>query len=384
MTPEVDGRAAMAQRGLLVLLILACVAGIGYLIYAIGQPWYTENEPQASKEQIQAFNEVRGLLEQDHPSREDLRRADVLLSDLLTVASDVAELQYFAALRDMEFYFHYAEPEQKSGLLESIKQRLRHVLTLDPSHVPAITSLGYLEFFVERNFQSAANWYQRAIAIEPDNFQTHLQYAQLMLLLGDFAASENHNRKAIILGAGEAVSAVGVWIFTMIGDYRSAELELSKLYTYNPMSLRYHSAAIQLYEAMGDSERAINMYLNSFERLNYRLDDLDEAKRRYALSGLAGVALWLAEDKKEERDVGHGTGAIALARYYATARRAVETLKYLKIIEREQPNALLWVHVDPKFAFLSDNPQFQELTERLGLPKVTPPWGEQLASSTPS
>lgn len=380
MIRNIDSPTYVAQRGFLVLLIVASLAGIGYLVYTVWSPSYERDEPQASEAEVRAFSEVRTLLQRENPSRDDLYRADELLKDLLAVAPDVPELQYFAALKDMELYFRFVEDEQKPALLNSIKQRLRHILTLDPVYVPALTSLGYLEFYVERNFQSAADKYRRAIAVEPDDFQTRLHYAQLLLLLGDYEAAEKHNRRAIIYGADEAVSAIGVWIYTMLGEYRSAELELSKLYTYNPMSLRYHSAAIQLYEAMGDSDRAVNMYLKSFERLNYRLDDLDEAKRRYALSGLAGIALWLANDKKEERDVGHGTGAIALARYYATARRTEETLRYLKVVEREKPNALLWIHLDPKFAFLSENPQFQALTERLGLPNVTPPWRRQVAS----
>lgn len=378
MTSVSSERNGVFQWTILLTLILASLGGIGYLIF-VSLPAKVDT-PHVTEQQLNAFYEAQELLEQEVPSRQELERADTLLTGLLKDAPDVAELYYYLALKNFEFYFRYADAEEKRRVLQVIKQQLTSALGLDPQHAASLSTLAYMEFYVEKDFHAAMELYRRALTVAPSDFQTHLHFAQLMLLLGDYNAAEKHARSAIVMGADESISALGVWIFTLIGDFRSAELELSRLYNYDPMSLLYHSAAIQLYEAKGDEERAVNAYLKSFERLDYRLDDLDEAKRRFTLDGLAGIALWLAEEKKEERDVGHGTGAIALARYYATARKANETMNYLEMIEREKPNALLWIHVDPKFAFLADNPQFQELTKRLGLPEVISPWSGRMAS----
>lgn len=323
--------------------------------------------PDTSFRNNEYYQRVHAVLDNDERTQADIVEAIKLLDSLREYDHDVVEIHYFSARAQILNYFYSSNPEEKAVSLKRLKKHLHDTLQFEPQHASALGNLAYFAFYIEHEFDQASKYYAQSLAAEPNNFDAHIQYAQLLLSQGEREKAIHHNRIALTMDADEYAVGVGVWLYTLSGDLTSAELELAKLYSMNPRSLTYHKAAIELYEHIGDESRAFKMYMKSFTRLGYSADELREAERIFDQGGLQQLNLWLAEVRDEQRDIGQGVPPLSTARYYAAAGRTEEALDFLEATLQTSSSDLLWLGVDSKFAFIKSQERFQKLLQQLGL-----------------
>ncbi len=262
---------------------------------------------------------------------------------------------------------HYKDKTEKPILIEKAKQIFQRALRSDPDSADAHHQLASIAFLHDFDLKKSQQHFIQSIALRPNEIDAHLQYATLLLAMRNFDQALHHNKIAQALDPHYYSSEMIEWIYNMSGRYESAEKELGKLYTVKPDSATYRMAAMRLYENMGDEKRAFDLYLASFKHARYSRQEIADAKVAFDEGGLKRLNYWLANVKKERKDIGQYEPPLSTARYHAAAGEIEEAVNHLEEVFKLRDARILWINVDPKYQPLESSERFQSLLIKLGL-----------------
>lgn len=100
------------------------------------------------------------------------------------LAQAMVELLVLQNPSDLDFYFVQGEVAQALGDLDSAKDAYEVILSQEPTNIGALQSLGGVQF-QRRRLTSAAQLYNRARALEPQNLATRRTLADLSVVRGN-------------------------------------------------------------------------------------------------------------------------------------------------------------------------------------------------------
>jgi tetratricopeptide (TPR) repeat protein len=285
------------------------------------------------------------------------------------IAIDPSYARAYAGLADAYRSLAVAGEMPSMEVMPKAKAAAQKAIEIDDTLAEAHTALGFIIFWYDWDWNAAENQYKRALELDPNNADTHLFYGHLL---------SNTGRHAEALAEGK----------------RARELD--------PLNLRINAFEGQFLLHAGRTDEALARLQKTSELdANYWLPHLFAASA-YIEKGMYSEAV--AEARKAREFSGASTTPIAFLGYalaksdkQAEARTELERLlklsteryvslnniamiyngldersKTLAWLERgfqQRDSRMVFLKVEPKWNNLRDDPRFQDLLRRVGLPR---------------
>lgn len=168
----------------------------------------------------------------------------------------------------------------RQGQHDLTEERLLKVLKVAPEHRQTLLLFGTLNY-VRNDFQQAAYYLEKSVAIQPADIDTQILLGRTYLMLGQYDEAEDRFKMASSMAGENAELKALVGISKLKGgDARSGLKDLETAAETAPDDVSVRSALAKAYLNTGDTQRAINM-------LESALEESDEQHQTKALLILA-------------------------------------------------------------------------------------------------
>jgi len=246
-------------------------------------------------------------------------------------------------------------------------------LDLDPDSSEAHVVLADLRFYYDWDWPGAETSYRRAIALNPSSARARSQFARYLAAArrGDEATAEAVRAAELDPMSASAASTRAMMLY-YARDYQGAlgainhalQLEPGSASAYLVLS-RIDAARGAIGNARAANERALGMAgdaaSTSWRAHLVRLLALEGAVDQ-ARSELAAFQSGLAKNKQR-------TGLAQLAFIHEAFGERTRAIDLLEQAFGEREPDLLWLAVDPRADTLRSDPRFEQVIERLGIPR---------------
>jgi Tfp pilus assembly protein PilF len=243
----------------------------------------------------------------------------------------------------------------------------RKAMELDPSSSEAHRALAFALHYWDWDLPRAEQEFRRALQLNPNDAEAHHWYATSMIASGRYSDALTQIDEARRLQPmSTSVLADRDLILLLAGRQQEAIAALRQLESAEPA---FHSTHVYLAEAYLLTHNPTG-YLNELSRVaSLNKDDKllsVAAFGRQALARGGEPAMYdaLARQYGKLADQGQGL-AYSAASFYAMAGNKQETLSYLTTSYSRRESNFLSARLDPCFASLRQDPQFQALAGRV-------------------
>jgi eukaryotic-like serine/threonine-protein kinase len=247
------------------------------------------------------------------------------------------------------------------------KAAARRALEHDPELAEAITSIGKVLGWYEWDFAGAEYELRRAVTLNPNYAEAHFVFGSVLPSVGRLGEAIEEMRKALTLDPLSAHDSGWLARFYLYaGDYDAAIAQSRKTIELDERYFRAFLYIGMAKLAQGDPEAALDWYRKG--------QVLDTAVRSYdALIAGPLAALGRGEEAEEilqrlEEESRHQyVRAEVLAMGYAATGDRDKAFACLERAYQARSAGLVYLHIDPAYAPLREDPRFGALVRRIGL-----------------
>jgi Tfp pilus assembly protein PilF len=241
----------------------------------------------------------------------------------------------------------------------------QRALALDDSLSRAHAALALALWRYEWNWKAADTEFQKALALSPNDSDTHHFYGLFLAARGDFSPAEQQLKDAEELDPLSSIIQTNIgWLSYYQRDYPTAIADYRKVLQTDPAFIPAQSKLWIAYACDGKMDQAGN--------------ELDAMFRLYKLSGPVQAAaeqgrgqLASADSRFREKLLSYANSGYLSnyerARYLTLAGQNREALKSLAAAESQRDAWLVYAGVEPAFDPLRTSPQFERLLTDVGL-----------------
>ena len=243
---------------------------------------------------------------------------------------------------------------------------LRRAMEIDSTLAEVQSTLAARRTWGAWDWEGGERAFRQALAADPTNSTDRAYYSQLLHYLGrDDEAEVEIERAAREDPFNPQIRTLQAMDLTYMHRYEEAERVLQEVLSRSPGYGMALTTLRTVYHLTGEHEEAIDMWRASNARDPEALAALD---RGYAAGGYEDALRSMAEMLVARSDTMHVT-PWQIGTAYTRAGEGDLALDYLgQAFEARDPN-IPYLTVDPIFDYLRDEPRFQALIERLGLPQ---------------
>jgi TolB-like protein/Tfp pilus assembly protein PilF len=296
-----------------------------------------------------------------------------------TIAGYKRAIEYYqqAITKDAKYALAYAGLADSylslgSYYVESLsdaKAAADEAVTLDPSLAEAHVAVGHIKLWLDWDWPAAEREFTTGISLDPNSALAHDQYAAYLATRGRFADAIAEARRAQALDPLSPIvnSHLG-WLLLSAGQVDDAIAQFRKTLEFDPDSASAHqglgvSSAVagRATEAIAELQRAYGLS----EQSPVVLAALGAA---YARQGRTADAARALEDLKR-RSTREYVPASAFATIDVALGDKAGAMQWLDKGFDEHDFSLAELRMSPAFASLRDEPRFQALVTRVGIPK---------------
>jgi tetratricopeptide (TPR) repeat protein len=250
-------------------------------------------------------------------------------------------------------------PKAKSAALKALE--------LDDTLAESHISMGSVLLWHDWDWPAAGRELKRAIELNPNNSQAHLQYCGYLIIEGRFEEALAQARKALELDPLSVLTNTEVANrLHLLGRYDEAIEQYKKVLEWQPDSSSAYFHLTRIYYKKG-------MYDESVEALKKRWmlsgeEEIAEAVgNAYASSGYAGAFMESARQASSLSQRQYFS-PVLIAMNYATANEVDKAIQWLET-GYEQRDPLMIGLLDFRRHLLGSDPRFQDLLRRMNFPK---------------
>jgi serine/threonine-protein kinase len=312
---------------------------------------------------------LKGLQYADQQTDEGQRRSIESLERAVELDPQFAQAHARLAMSYATFYMGGGlEPRE---FYPKAKAAALRALEIDDTVSEAWVALGRAMLYYDRNWPEAERHYRRAIELNPSNALAHESYSSYFHTIGRFdeAMAEKILARDLDPASAFRTADVGYPLYyagkpdEAIGHFRRA-LELdSRFYWANLWIGQVFVRQGKYQDALAEIERAVNLS----ERNTRVIATLGHA---YGRAGRTKEAQDLVEELRS-RSSREYVSAFYVALVYAGLGMRDQVLEQLdEAIDERQPFLVL-LAVDPPFLPFHDDPRFQSIVRRIGIPSTS-------------
>jgi serine/threonine-protein kinase len=242
---------------------------------------------------------------------------------------------------------------------------LTRALELDPSLAGLQYDLAGLRTWLYWDWVAAEEAFLQALDENPADPAARVYYGHLLLYLDrDEEALQQMEEAVRIDPFNTLIQGVYAHGLNFLHRYEDAEAALLAVLRRDPQAPMVISTLRTTYHHMGRYEEAMDVWRTSYQG---RPEFLAALESGYASGGYSG-ALRAVADLRVERSAETPARPWQIATLYTRAGATEEALRYLELAFEEHDANIPYISVDPIFDFMREEPRFQALMERLGLP----------------
>jgi serine/threonine protein kinase/Tfp pilus assembly protein PilF len=249
------------------------------------------------------------------------------------------------------------------------KEYAEKALDLDDSLSEAHTALARIHMgIVEHDYSAAEEELRKALALDPQDAETHLWYGMMLERNRRFVEAERELKTALALDSTILNSETAlIQLYVNAGDCARAEAEARRVLAQNRVSLPAHWASGVCAEKNGHFDEAVQHYVRVADLAGTAPPDLARLRNAYAAGGMATfwseqLALW-HEPRSEGKFFAPAYGRAFLEMKTHHYDAALDWLQ--KSIEAHEGDAA-WMNARPEWDPVRDTPRFQALGRRIG------------------
>jgi serine/threonine protein kinase/tetratricopeptide (TPR) repeat protein len=251
-------------------------------------------------------------------------------------------------------------------VMPKAKAAAQRALELDDGLAIALTAMGYVLLYFDRDWEGGGRAFRRALEVDPNSAMARHGYADYLTALDRLDESVEQvlrGRKSNPLSP--LSNAVVVGHLYIARRYEEAVVEAEKLLAVDPNFLAARSFLRRTYWEMGEHEKAYEMLRRSAwasrSHIGKALD------RGYADSGPKGAMLAVARLLEAQSDTTF-VDPLTIAVYFARAGEDGVAIDWLEKAEEDRSPTMVHTMLDPCFDSIRDAPRFKALRRRMNLP----------------
>jgi serine/threonine protein kinase/tetratricopeptide (TPR) repeat protein len=238
---------------------------------------------------------------------------------------------------------------------------------IDPSLEAVQAARARRLVWADWNFEAAVEPFIRALDADPTSSLSRAAYSQLLLYLNrDDEALEQAERAASLDPFNTLVQGLYAQDLNFLHRPEDAEAVLLRLQERDPEAPMVLSTLRTTYHLLGRYEEAMEMWRASYGALG-DTEALAALEDGYATGGY-NAALRAVADLFVERSDTTYVPPWQIATLYTRAGEGELAVEYLERALEDHDQNMPSIAIDPIFDFMRDDPRFQSLLERLGLP----------------
>jgi len=247
------------------------------------------------------------------------------------------------------------------------KSAAQRALQHDPELAEAMTSLGKVLCWYEWDFTGAEHQLRRAVSLNPNYAEAHWTFGSALPAVGQMGEAVEEMRKALTLDP--LYPQYSRWLGRFLlyaGDYEAAIVQSHKTMELNADYFQAYLDIGSAYLAQDRPEQALEWYR--------RGQGLDSSVRSYDAFIVRALALLGRQEEADEilkrledESRQHYIRAEVLAMGYAAAGHLDLAFVSLERAYQARSAGLIYLHVDPGYRPLHQDPRFTALVTRIGL-----------------
>ncbi len=302
-------------------------------------------------------------------SADDYRRA---------ISLDPQYAQAYAGLAETyELLPEYGHVDQDEAY-EQARNAATRAIELDPNLAAGHRALAFALFWKNWDIPASDREFKRALALAPNEQETHHWYATTLLNRQQFADAIAQADEALRLGPGNpAVAADDAWIRASQPGNRRASLGTLRELALTQPNLVKPSRYLARLEFEDGDYAAFVADLQNAAAISHDPDEValaDAAARGWKSNRNAGLLEGVRQAQKDAFDRGHASG-FALARTYLVLGKPDEALTYFNAAFDRNDYNLMGLAACDCLATLANQPEYVQLLrrvrERMHLPQQT-------------
>jgi eukaryotic-like serine/threonine-protein kinase len=308
---------------------------------------------------------LKGMYHWDRRTAADFQKATQYLNQ--ATDKDPAFAEAYSALSGIYMMLSGYSLASTSEVLPKAKAAAVKALELDNALSDAHETLATVHMF-EWGFPDAEKEFRQALALDPNNAGAHEGYGMFLARMGRFDEASAELRRAVQLEPLWLANDVALGnVYYFQGRYDEAIKEYNNVLEMNPDYWLAHGYRAFAYEKQGkfqEAEADLKRVLAAFPHTNAKaaLGEL------YALSGKKAEARRIARELQENSKKEY-VAPYWLATIYVALGDKKTAFQLLDKAFAERSNWILDLKIDPRFAALRSDTQFQDLLRRVGLPQ---------------
>jgi len=240
-------------------------------------------------------------------------------------------------------------------------------LELDDNLPEAHTSLAWVQFAYDWDWEGAERSYRRALELNPGYATGHHWYSFVLLVTGqaDQALVEAHTALELDPSSLSIRRGLG-WLYYYTRRYESAVYHLRRAIAMNPTSedtYRILGLVLTQQGAYAEAERAFREAITLSPELSYATAGVAHV---LALQGRRREAeALLAELEARARE--HYVSPVAFCIVHLGLRNTDQVFRWLERAYQDRRGWLTYLKVDPMLDAVRDDPRFAEFVKRMKL-----------------
>ncbi len=242
-------------------------------------------------------------------------------------------------------------------------------IALDETIGKAHAALAFAQWRYEWNWKDAEKEFQRALALNPNDSDTHHLYAIFLATKGDLPDAEQQLKTASELDPLSLIIRTNVgWLSYYHRDFAVAIADYQSVLQSDPQFFPAHDKLWIAYALAGQNQQA-SSELGGIFRFYHHANLVD---RISAQARAADPVVRLRAEVLSYANSGYLT-TYEKARYLAVAGENQKALATLETAESRRDSWLVYAGIEPAFDPLRSSPRFQRLLKDVGLADATPP-----------
>jgi serine/threonine-protein kinase len=247
------------------------------------------------------------------------------------------------------------------------KTAATRALQNDDNLAEALTSLGKVLGWYEWDFSGAERQLRRAVALNPNDAEAHWAFGSVLPTVGLLGEAISEIRKALALDPLDP--GYSRWLARYLlyaGDYSAAIAQGEKIIELGEDFFLAYLDVGSAHLGQGNAEEALKWYRRGQALENsVRSYDAFIVRALAALDRREEAEEILARLEEESRQ--HYVRAEILAMGYAALHDFDRAFACLERAFQSRSGGLIYLHIDPGYKPLRDDPRFADLVRRIGL-----------------
>ena len=333
--------------------------------HVLGATPHPENG-KATRDPEAYLNYLRGRQFWNRRTEASLKRAIAFFEESLKIDSNYSNAytglaDCYATLALLEFMApHEAHPKAREAAQKA--------LSLDAQSAEAHTSLGLIKFQYDWDWAEAEKELKQAISINPNYPPAHHYYADVLKAMSRFDEALREIEKAQELDPLSLAINIGVGhVLYLSGQYDKAIEQYKRAVDLDPDFMLTHVWFGRPYLEKGMFAEAISELETAVQLSGESTLALAMLGHGLASAGRKEQAMQIVE-KLKERSKSQYVPSYWMAVIYNGFKDRDQTIMWMRRAFEERSSWLVWSNVEPRFAWLREDPDFAALLKEMNFP----------------